>query len=55
MIWFLTKTYGVQLKGVDTPSNHLGDDFLGDPNGTLARRASYYVRKILYSYLAMVD
>jgi hypothetical protein len=49
----LRNDYGFQLKGVGTPSYHLGGDFYRDPDGTLVWGASSYVKKMLINYEIM--
>jgi hypothetical protein len=49
----LTNEHGFKLKGVGTPSYHLGGDFFRDPDGTLAWGAASYVKKMLLNYEVM--
>jgi hypothetical protein len=46
----LINQYNFKLKGVGTPSYHLGGDFFRDPDGTLAWGAASYVKKIIMNY-----
>jgi hypothetical protein len=46
------KTYNFKLKGVGTPSYHLGECFC-DPDGTLAWGAASYVKKMVMNYEIM--
>ena len=45
--------YNFKLKGVGTPSYHLGGDFFRDADGTLAWGATSYVKKMIINYEVM--
>ena len=45
--------YNFKLKGVGTPSYHLGGDFFRDADGTLAWGATSYVKKMVMNYEVM--
>ena len=47
------KVHGYILKGVDTPSYHLGGTFGRDPDGTLYWGAEAYVKKLMENYKRM--
>ena len=49
----LTTKYKYKLKGVGSPSYHLGGDFFRDPDGTLAWGASSYIKKMIINYTTM--
>jgi hypothetical protein len=49
----LINTYHFKLKGVGSPSFHLGGDFFRDSYGTLAWGASSYVKKMIFNYEVM--
>jgi hypothetical protein len=49
----LINKYNFKLKGVGTPSYHLGGDFFRDPDGTLAWGANSYVKKMIMNYEIM--
>ena len=49
----LKDEHGFNLKGVGTPSYHLGGDFFRDPDGTFAWGAQSYVAKMLINYETM--
>ena len=41
------------MKGVGSPSYHLGGDFFRDTDGTLAWGASFYIKKIIINHTTM--
>jgi hypothetical protein len=49
----LINDHGYKLKGVGTPTYHLGGDFYRDSDGTLAWGALLYVSKMLNKYETM--
>jgi hypothetical protein len=49
----LTRDYQYKLKGVGSPTYHLGGDFSRDSDGTLAWGASSYVKKMLINFETM--
>ena len=42
--------YNFKLKGVGTPSYHVGGEFFRDADGTLAWGATSYVKKMIMNY-----
>jgi hypothetical protein len=49
----LINKYHFKLKGVGTPTYHLGGDFFRDSDGTLAWGATSYVKKMVMNYEVM--
>ena len=49
----LKDKYKYKLKGVGTPKYHLGGDFYRDEDGTLAKGAKTYIKKLLLNYEQM--